>query len=144
MLDTQQSTCDIGFDGNITVRIPITITRKSGRRFIMTPQGKELEYQSPKPSNPMIAAIVKAHHWQEQLETGKVASLKEIAHNEKITDGYVSRVYRLTLLAPDIITAILSGTQPKTLCLLDLLKPFPLIWTEQREMWTLFNTVQDR
>lgn len=135
MLNIEQSTSDIGFDGSITVRIPITITRKSGRRFIMTPQGKELEYQTPKPSNPMIAAIVKAHYWQEQLETGKVASLKEIAHNEKITDGYVSRVYRLTLLAPDIITAILSGTQPKTLCLLDLFKPFPLLWAEQRERW---------
>jgi len=135
MLDTQQSSSDIGFDGSITVRIPITITRKSGRRFIMTPHGKELEYQAAKPSNPMISAIVKAYYWQEQLETGKVASLKEIAPNEKITDGYVSRVYRLTLLAPDIITAILAGTQPKTLCLLDLLKPFPLLWAEQRVRW---------
>jgi len=137
MLNIQKSSSDIGFDGSVTVRIPITITRKSGRRFIITPHGKELEYQAPKPSNPMIAAIVKAHYWQEQLETGKVASLKEIAHNEKITDGYVSRVYRLTLLAPDIITAILGGTQPKTLCLLDLLKPFPLLWEEQRELWNL-------
>jgi len=135
MLDTQQSSSDIGFDGSITVRIPITITRKSGRRFIMTPHGKKLEYQAAKPSNPMISAIVKAHYWQEQLETGKVASLKEIAYNEKITDGYVSRVYRLTLLAPDIITAILSGTQPKNLFLLDLLKPFPLLWAEQKKKW---------
>ena len=110
----------------------------------MTPHGKELEYQSPKPSNPMIAAIVKAQYWQEQLETGKVASLKEIAHNEKITDGYVSRVYRLTLLAPDIITAILDGTQPKNLFLLDLLKPFPLLWAQQRERWGIVMLCHSR
>jgi len=99
----------------------------------MTPGGAELEYVTPKRSDPMITAIVKAHLWKEEIESGKIVNLEAISKKERITASYISRIYRLTLLAPDIIDAILAGTQPKTLTLLDLLKPFPLLWTEQRD-----------
>jgi len=132
-LRINESTTDIHLDGTITVRIPINIQRKSGRRFIMTPGGAELEYVTPKRSDPMISAIVKAHLWKEEMESGKMANLEAIAKRERITVSYISRIYRLSLLAPDIIDIILAGTQPKTLTLLDMLKPFPLLWTEQRE-----------
>ena len=46
------------------------------------------------------------------LETGAVATAREIAANEKINSSYVSRVLRLTLLAPEIVDAILDGRQP--------------------------------
>ena len=36
----------------------------------------------------------------------------EIAAAEKINESYVGRVLRLTLLAPDIVEAILGGRQP--------------------------------
>ena len=134
-LKIDQSTSDINLDGTITVRIPINIHRKSGRRFIMTPGGAELEYLTPKPSDPMIAAITKAHLLKEEIESGKIANLEAIAKKERITISYISRIYRLTLLAPDIVDAILAGTQPKTLTLLDMLKPFPLLWAEQRERY---------
>jgi hypothetical protein len=132
-LKIEESTSEINLDGTITVRIPINIRRKSGRRFIMTPGDTELEYVAPKRSDPMIGAIVKAHLWKEELESGKIANQEAIAKRERITASYISRIYRLTLLAPDIIDAILAGTQPKTLALLDLLKPFPLLWEEQRD-----------
>jgi hypothetical protein len=45
---------------------------------------------------------------------------------------YVGRVLRLTLLAPDIVEAILGGWQPVRLQLKDLLKRFPAGWQEQR------------
>ena len=83
----------------------------------------------------MIAAITKAHLWKEEIESGKMANLEAIAKRERITVSYISRIYRLTLLAPDIVDAILAGTQPKTLTLLDMLKPFPLLWAEQRERY---------
>lgn len=46
---------------------------------------------------------------------------------------YVSRVLRLTLLAPDIVEAILDGRQPAELRLEDLLAGFPLEWEGQRK-----------
>lgn len=137
----EESTTDIDLDGTITVHIPINITRKSGRRFIMTPGGAELEYVTPQRSDPMIAAVVKVHLWKEEMESGKIANQEAIAKRERITNSYISRLYRLTLLAPDIIEAILAGTQPRTLTLLDMLKPFPLLWAEQRSRFGMSDNV---
>jgi hypothetical protein len=39
----------------------------------------------------------------------------------------------LTLLAPDIVEAIVDGRQPRTLELQSLLKPLPSDWGAQRE-----------
>jgi hypothetical protein len=50
---------------------------------------------------------------------------------EKVNDSYLSRILRLTLIAPDIIEAILTGRQPTTLQLDDLLKPLPAAWALQ-------------
>jgi hypothetical protein len=45
------------------------------------------------------------------LEIGQFATAQELAAEEKINPSYVSRALRLTLLAPDIIEAILDGQQ---------------------------------
>ncbi len=50
---------------------------------------------------------------------------------EKINESYLGRILRLTLLAPDIIEAILTGHQSNTLQLDDLLKPLPALWKRQ-------------
>ena len=44
-----------------------------------------------------------------------------------------SRVPRLTLLAPDIVEAILGGRQPAEMTLAVLMRPFAVAWTEQRK-----------
>jgi hypothetical protein len=59
------------------------------------------------------------------------ATIAEIAA-EKINASYVGRVLRLTLLAPDIVAAILGGRQPAEMTLAVLMKPFAVAWTEQR------------
>ena len=51
---------------------------------------------------------------------------------EKINPSYVSRVLRLTLLAPDIVEAILDGRRPPQTTLALLLNPFPIVWEDQR------------
>jgi hypothetical protein len=66
------------------------------------------------------------------IESGKYVSSAELAKAEKVNDSYLSRILRLTLLAPDITEAILTGRQPRTLQLDDLLKPLPTAWGRQR------------
>jgi hypothetical protein len=66
------------------------------------------------------------------LETGEYSSSAELAKVEKVNASYLSRILRLTLIAPDITEAILAGRQPGTLQLDDLLKPLPAAWTGQR------------
>jgi hypothetical protein len=74
------------------------------------------------------------------LENGTYATIAEIAAAEKINGSYVGRVLRLTLLAPDIVEAILTGRQPTGLQLDRLLRPFPVGWPDQRaEMNVCFS-----
>jgi hypothetical protein len=57
------------------------------------------------------------------LENGTHATIAEIAA-EKINESYVGRVLRLTLLAPDIVEAILEGRHPPQVTLAVLMRPF--------------------
>jgi hypothetical protein len=66
------------------------------------------------------------------LENGTHTTIAEIASAEKVYASYVSRVMRLTLLAPDIVGAISSGRQPAELQLDALLRPIPIAWREQQ------------
>jgi hypothetical protein len=43
----------------------------------------------------------------------------------------------MTLLAPDIVEAVLDGRQPASLTLPHLLSSFPLEWSGQRQMFEL-------
>ena len=56
-----------------------------------------------------------------------------MAAAEKINSSYVSRVLRLTLLAPTIVEAVLDGRQPPEMTLAALMQPFPVVWREQVE-----------
>jgi hypothetical protein len=66
------------------------------------------------------------------LESGHYATVRELAKAESINESYLSRVLRLTLLAPDIIQGILEGQQSVDLELDDLLEPIPPDWAQQR------------
>jgi len=60
------------------------------------------------------------------------ASIASLAKRLKVDHAYVSRLLHLTLLAPDVIEAILNGKEPSGLSLARLNKAFPLEWEEQR------------
>jgi hypothetical protein len=79
-----------------------------------------------------------AWRWSSSIPSGTNCSLLsrpgELAAAEEINASYVGRVLRLTLLAPDIVKAILDGTQPASLALGSLLHPFPVDWRKQLEL----------
>lgn len=61
-------------------------------------------------------------------------TIAQLAEKEGLTKGYVGRLLRINLLAPNIIESILFGEQPRNLKLQDLLrKEIPQIWDEQKE-----------
>jgi hypothetical protein len=66
------------------------------------------------------------------LETGRFATINEIARAEKINSSYVSRVLRLTLLAPATVEAILNGRADAAPTLADAMKVFPVEWRLQQ------------
>lgn len=119
--------------GIITIHIPIALKKRSGRKLILSRDGKALSPASAKPDDTIIAALVKAYKWQRMLDTGKASCLQDIAEREGINPTYIARILRLNLLAPDIKEAILEGRLPKGVRLEQLMKPFPDLWEEQRE-----------
>ena len=66
------------------------------------------------------------------LESGEFTTIAELAEREGIASSYLTRVMRLTLLAPDIVEAILDGKQGSEVTLARVLEPFPLDWRLQR------------
>lgn len=118
----------------ITVHVPLTFTRRGGRKQIVLPDGTP-SWAPPRArvDNTMIKAIARGFRWRKLLETGVHATVEDIAAVEKINASYVSRVLRLTLLAPAVVEAILDGRQGPQITLAALMKPFPVEWQRQYE-----------
>src|SRR5439155_21540531 len=94
----------ISSDGRtITVRVPISIRRRGGRKLVLAPGGTNLTMAAVRGhiDNSMVKAIARAFRWRAMLENGAYPTIAEIAAAEKINESYVGRVLRLTLLAPD-------------------------------------------
>jgi hypothetical protein len=79
----------------------------------------------------LIKAVARAFRWRRMLEGGHFATIQELAAAEKINASYVSRVLRLTLLAPDIVEAILDGRQPEGMTLPGLMEGAAVEWARQ-------------
>jgi hypothetical protein len=118
----------------ISVRVPILIRRRGGRKLVLTPDGTNITTTSVcrRIDNAMVKAIARAFRWRQMLEDGTHATIAEIATAEQINETYVGRVLRLTLLAPDIVETILSGRQPTSMTLAVVMQSFPVLWRQQR------------
>lgn len=126
----------INSDGKtITVRVPIAIRKRGGRKVVLAPDGKMadlLQLRCRKIDNVMIKAIARAFRWREMLENGTYSTVKEIAAKEQINESYVSRVLRLTLLAPEIVESIVDDrSHSPQMTLTTLLDRMPVSWRDQ-------------
>lgn len=120
----------------IRVRVPITFRQHRAGKQVITPPGTPDWSPPARVDNVLVRALARAHHWRELIESGKYGSAAELARAERVNDSYVSRILRLTLLAPDLVEHILDGRQPRTLELNQLMSAFPCEWSSQRERWT--------
>ena len=117
----------------LTIRIPMRLQRRGGRKLIMTPEGVAAPARKPRRDETLVKALVRAHRWRRRIESGQARSITDLAEQEGVTDAYVCRLLPLTCLAPDLVEAILDGRQPKGLRLAEMLGNGPLVWTAQRE-----------
>ena len=119
-------------DQTTTITVPFTIRKRGGRKLILTPDGTPA---SPpirsRPDGALIKALARGFRWQKMLREGDYQTLEEIADAENINPSYVSRLLRMTLLAPEIVEAILAGSHPAGLTRAKVMQPFPLEWQHQ-------------
>ena len=121
----------------LTVHIPLMVRRRGGRKVVIAPDGTEAPViAAARIDSTLVKALARAFRWRRMLESGVVSTVGEIAVREKINKSYVSRVLRLTLLAPDIVEAILDGRQSVGVTLPILMESFPVDWLGQRRRFT--------
>jgi hypothetical protein len=123
----------------LTIRIPMRLQRRGGRKLIMTPAGVAAVAPKPRRDETLIKALVRAHRWRRRIEGGQAKSITDLAEQEGVTVAYICRLLPLTCLAPDIVEKILDGWQPKGLRLAELLGNGPLAWNAQRNTWGFSN-----
>lgn len=106
-----------------------TIRKHGGRKQVITPDGASARV-SPRAriDSTMIKALARAFRWRRMLEDGSYSTIKELAAAEKINASYLCRILRLTLLAPDLVVAILDGRQPEELTLPGLMEGVAVEW----------------
>ena len=98
-------------NGNtIVVTIPMAWKRHGGPKVIIAPDGGDAWAPvKPRPDETLIRVLARAHRWKRLLEDGRYRSAAEAAEAEGVTRSFVNRLLRLTLLAPEIVEAILEG-----------------------------------
>ena len=118
---------------SVTVRVPITIRKRGGRSLVVSPDGTVGALPPPRAriDSTLIKALARAHRWKRMLDEGRYGSVSELATAEKLDRGYLGRILMLTLLAPDIVEAVLDGRQPAELGVHVLREGFPVEWREQ-------------
>lgn len=112
----------------LTVIIPLAVKPHGGRKAVITPGVLEVESRH---DVTLIKAVARAFRWLRMLETGRFATITELAAAEKINASYVSRILRLALLPPGIVEAILDGRQPEGMTLLVLTRCVEAGWKQQ-------------
>ncbi|HEV7266403.1 MAG TPA: hypothetical protein VGN83_16000 [Falsiroseomonas sp.] len=116
---------------SITVRVPLAIRRRPGRRIVVTPTVPGAAALTTRADPALVKALARAFRYQRLLDEGHYASISEMAAAEKIERGYLGTLLRLTLLAPEMVEAILDGHAVPDCSLPRLLEHVPVVWTEQ-------------
>ncbi len=118
----------------VAITVPARLKSCSGELRLVVPPGP-LGETPPRPNKALIKALGRGWAWKERVFNGSGSPLRMIAEEEGLTGRYVSRLIRLTFLAPDIVEAILGGRQPADLELQRMLANLPLSWAEQRRRY---------
>jgi hypothetical protein len=123
----------LSFDGRtLTIQVPMTFKTRGGRKLVISPDGVPSWAKTrTRIDNTMVKALARAFRWRKLLETGVYTTVEEIAAAEKINTSYVSRILRMTLLAPEVVEMIIDDRQSADLTLAKLTKPFSVEWKEQ-------------
>jgi hypothetical protein len=124
---------------SVTVMVPLSIRRRGGRKRIIGPDGQPVRaggdasgVAETRGDPALVKALARGFRWRRMLEEGRYASIRELAAAEGVDRAYVGRLLNLTLLAPEVVEAIVDGRQPAEATLPGMIMPLPVDWNEQR------------
>jgi hypothetical protein len=118
----------------VTVHVPMKFSARGGRKTIIS-EIAPAALPAPRTEDALLKALAKAFRWRRQIEDGEYASITELAKAQGVNDSYACRLLRMTLLSPEIVTAILDGQQHPDLSLKLITRPLPKEWDRQLNPW---------
>jgi hypothetical protein len=127
---------------SITVRVPLAIRHRPGRKTVVTPTTDGVAPVTTRADPTLVKALARGFRYQRLLDEGRYASISEMAEAERIERGYLGSLLRLTLLAPDLLEALLDGRQAE-IALAKLMRPRPLAWEHQRNAIAIIRLKQN-
>ncbi|MGE3067163.1 MAG: hypothetical protein AB7K67_16385 [Hyphomicrobiaceae bacterium] len=68
----------------VTIKVPFAVRKRGGRKLVLAPDGAPMPPAAPHMDSTLVKAIARAFRWQKMLETGRYATIREIAKAEKI------------------------------------------------------------
>ena len=116
-------------NGNVLVTIPISLRHRAGRRRVIY-QGND----SPE-LDPLVINLARAFRWQALIDSGVYENVSDLARAIGEDHAFVARTIRMTLLAPEIVHAILAGTLKKSIPMELLRKEMPILWEDQKKQF---------
>jgi site-specific DNA recombinase len=97
------------------------ITHVPGERSTMEPETREA----------LLAAIAKARVWIDDLVTGRLKSLAEIARQEGKVERHIRLLAPLAFVSPQLVSGIAAGTAPASLKVTSFAEALPCLWSRQ-------------
>ena len=125
------------------IHIPLNLKRTSGRKHIVFHEESEqsaLEntYNTTR-RNALLIAIARGFRWRKLLDEGRYMSIRQMADDLGVASSYMSRLIRLSLIAPGIIEAIADGREPDGMSIERLRQPTSGLWEEQNRLIGVFT-----
>ena len=129
----QVRTGAVGDEGMVKIHVTIRLKHRQSATLIAADSGPV--GLGAAPDRALVRAVCITREWRRLLESGEVASTRDLARREGLCHRHTGRILPLAYLAPDLVEAILEGRQPRAMTLQALTeKPLPRGWSEQREL----------
>jgi len=114
----------------LRVVIPLALRRKNRRPKILPPAERQ-PVDARTQDRHILRVIGRAHAWRRRMDAGEFTTLQDLAEHVGLSDRQVSKILRLSYLAPDVLETLLIKRTPPAVSLVRLVEIARLPWSKQ-------------
>jgi hypothetical protein len=120
----------------VVLKLPWTTQSRTVAKGI-THQPAEAPSLKAETKEALLTAIAKARGWVDDIVSGRVTSLDEIAHREGNGERHIRLLAPLAFVSPQYVRAIIDGVAPADITVSGLAKQVADSWSDQDRLATI-------